>query len=100
MEGVCIFHDKLFGPDQTAAGPLLVPEFLLKLVEEDREIPVGLHTRSQELDRGLFVGRGKDQAPSVPVLELHKLPFYQIEPAAGLPDAQGIDHGHLHLLTA
>ena len=101
VEGVGVAHDQLAGAQQPEAGPRLVPELDLDLVDGERELTVGVDLRAHRDGDDLLVGRTEHEGPA-PGLEGHGRQRVAPEhgrPAAQLPQLPGVQGGEEQLLA-
>ena len=82
VEGVGVLHDELARPQHAGAGPGLVALLDLKVVEDQRQVPVGLDRRGHMTGDDLLVGHGQHQVGAAAVLELQQ-PVDSVAPGAG-----------------
>ena len=99
-ERVGILHDELSPTHEPEAGPQLVAELILDLVERDRELPVALELAANEVGEGLLVGGTERKAAVVAIGEAHELGPVVVPAAALLPELAIGEDGDLHLLGA
>ena len=98
IEAVGVLHDELPGAHEPEAGPDLVPELGLDLVEIQGHLPVGVHLPAHQVGDHLFVGGAEAVVPFVAVHEAQQ--FLAVDPpAAGLlPEFGRLHRGHQDLL--
>ena len=97
VEAVCVLHDELAGPQHAGAGTRLVAFLDLEVVEDQRQVAVGLDGRGDVTGDDLLMGHGQHHVGPAPVLELEQLVDLI---ASGLaPRLGGMQDRHQHLLS-
>ena len=98
VEAVGVLHDELAGPEHAGARPRLVALLDLEVVEDQRQVAVGLD-RGRDVGRDdLLVGHRQHQVGASAILELEQL-LDAVSPGAP-PQLGGLEHRHQHLLAA
>ena len=98
VKGVGVLHDELPPPHEAEAGPPLVAELGLDLVEVDGKLAVRADLLPDDVRDDFLVRRPEAKIAVVPVLETEKLLAVQVPPAALPPQLGRDDDGHQDLL--
>ena len=98
-EGIGVLHDELAAAHEPEAGPALVAELVLDVVEHDGQLPVGAELVGDEVGVGLLVGRAQRVLVFVPVLDAHELRTVDV-PAPALAPEVGVGQDRRHHLLA
>ncbi len=96
VEGVGVLHDELPAPHQAEAGPDLITELGLDLIQADRQLAVGAQQVGRQLGHHLFVGGAEPQGTLLAVNEVKhdSLPGGVAVPAAAAaPEIGGLELG-------
>ena len=107
MEGIGVLHGKFTDTDHAGAGPCLVTEFPLDLVDHERILLIRGSILSDKLYRCFFVGHAKDMFGPVPVFKTDQFPADRVVTAGLFPQIRGHNDGEedflsvdgVHLLT-
>ena len=102
VEGVRVGHEQLAGAQQPEAGPGLVPELDLDLVDGEGQLPVRVDLGADGHRRHLLVGGPEDEGPT-PDVDGHGRQGVVAEqggPARLLPQLDGMEDREQHLLAA
>ncbi len=101
VEGVGVGHDELAGPQQTEAGPGLVPELDLDLVDGERQLAVRLHLGPHRDRDHLFVGGPQHEGAAAGVHGHGRqdVTAEQGGPAGLFPQLDGMEGGEEDLLA-
>ena len=98
VEGVGVLHDELAGAQHPGPGPRLIALLDLEVVEDERQVAVGLDRGRHVPGDDLLVGHRQDHVGAPAVLELEQLVDVV---AAGAPPRLGrVHHRHEQLLAA
>jgi hypothetical protein len=100
VEGVGVLHRKLAHADQPGAGPRLVAELGLDLVEHHRQLAVAADELGRQLRHDLLMGHAQAHVATVAVLEARHVAADLVPAAAALPDLGGVHHGQGDFLAA
>ena len=96
-EAVGVLHDELAATHEAVAGTELVAEFVLDVVEVDRQLLVAAQLVAHEGRDGLLVGGAQDELALVAVVEADELLAIGVDAAALAPEV-GVDHDRHHEL--
>ena len=98
VKAVAVLHDELSAAHQAEAGPDLIPELGLDLVEIQGKFLVGVDIEADQVGDHLFV-RGSEAAfPAVPVGEAQQLGAILFPAPGFLPEIPRLHHGQEQLL--
>ena len=98
VEGVGVLHDELARPHDPEAGPDLIPELGLDLVEVEGKLAVAADLPADDVGDDLLVGWAHAEVALVPVAKAQQL-RPEVVPAARLhPQLRGLHRGHEDLL--
>ena len=100
VEGVGILHRELADPDQPAAGARLVAPLGLDVVDDHRQLAVGVDLLPRQIGDDLLVGHRQDHVAVATVLEAGHLRADRVVAARFSPDVGGMDDRHQQLLPA
>ncbi len=96
VEGVGVLHEELAPAHDAEAGPHLVAELPLDVIEVARQVAIGLHAVAEDLRDQLLVGRPVQHLAVVPVLEAQHLRAVGVVALALAPDVGRLHRGHQH----
>ena len=100
VEAVRVLHRELADPDQSAPGARLVAPLGLEVVDDLRELAVGVDLLPGEVGDDLLVRHREDHVAVGAVLEAGQLRTDRVIPATLAPDLGRVDDRHQHLLPA
>ena len=86
VEGIGVLHQELAAAHDAEAGPHLVAELPLDVIEIARQVAIGLHAVAEDLRDQLLVGRPVEHLPAVPILEAQHLRAVGVVALALLPE--------------
>src|SRR5262249_34958448 len=92
--------DELATAHEPGAGPELVAELGLNLVQVERQLAVRLDVAAHQLDHHLFVGRADAEIAALAILEAQELWAVDLPAAALLPQLGGNSDRHEDFLRA
>ena len=99
MEGIGVLHGELAHADQAAAGPGLVAELGLDLVDHEGVGALRLGGAAHQLHAGLLMGHAQHHVVAAAILEPGQLAADLVIAAALPPQIRGHHHGEQHLLA-
>ena len=94
VEGIGILHQEFAPAHHAEARPDLVAEFPLDMIEDARQLLVGLHAVAEDLGDQLLVGRAVKHLALMPVADAQHLLAIDLVAAAFLPDFRRLDGRH------
>ncbi len=97
VEAVRVLHDELARAHHAEAGPDLVAELGLDLVEVDRHLPVAADFLAHDVGDHFLVRRTHDEVPLVAVFEAQHVGAHLREAPRFLPQLRRLDDGHHEL---
>ena len=100
IEGIGVLHQELAAAHDAEARPDLVAELPLDVIEDARQILVGLHPVAEDRGDQLLVGRAVQHLALVAVGDAQHLLAVDLVAAALLPDLGRLDRGHQELERA
>lgn len=100
IQAVAVLHGELADADQTAARARLIAPLGLDVVNERRQLAVGIDLLPHEVGHDLLVRHGQHHVALATVMEAGHLRANLVEAARFLPDIGGVHDGHQHLLPA
>ena len=98
VKAVGVLHDEFPPPDQSEAGPDLIPKLHLDLVEIEGQLPVGMHFFAHQVGDHFLMGGPETAVPAVAVLEAQQFLAVNLPAAGLLPQLRRLHRGHQHLL--
>ena len=97
IEGIGVLHQEFARAHDAEAGPHLVPELPLDVIEIARQILVGFHAGAENLGDHLLVGRAVEHLAVVAVADAQHLLAVGVVAAALAPQVGRLDGRHQHL---
>ncbi len=97
VEGIGVLHVELAPAHDAEAGPLLVPELPLHVVEVQRQAPVAVHIGPEDLGDHLLVGGPVEQLALVAVLDAQHLSAIVVIASGLAPQVGQLQGGHEQL---
>ena len=94
VEGIGILHQELAAPHHAESWPDLIAELPLDVIEDARQVLVGLHAVAEDRGDQLLVGGPVQHLALVAVGDAQHLLAVDLVTAALLPDLGGLDGGH------
>ncbi len=100
IQRVRILHRELADADQAAAGARLVPELGLQVIDDLRQLAVGVDLAGRQVGDDFLVGHRQHQVAFGPILEPRHFRPDRVVAAAGAPEIGRMHARHQHLLAA
>ena len=100
VKAVGVFHGEFTPAHQAKAGPALIPEFGLDLVEVFGQLLVALDLLSHDVGHHLFAGGLDHVIAFMPVFDAQQLGAHFLEAPGFLPQLGGLHHRHADLDSA
>ena len=100
MKRVAVLHDELAGAHQAEAGPNLVPELGLDVVEVAGQLLVAGDHAAEQLGNHFLLRWAQAVVPGVAILEAQQLRPHHVPATALLPEFRRLHHRHEDFLGA
>ena len=100
VEGIAVLHQELPPAHHAEAGPGLIAELPLDMIQDLRQLAVAADRLAQQVGDQQLVGGAVDQVPVVPVLEAQHLRAVGVVAPGGAPQVGGLQRGHQQFLRA
>ena len=100
VEGIRVLHQELAPAHDAEAGPDLVAELPLDVVEQLGQVPVAAHRGAEDVGDLLLVGGAVQHVALVAVLDAQHLRTVVVVARALAPQIGGLDGRHEHFLAA
>ena len=100
VEAVGVLHVEFTHADEAGAGPGLVAELRLDLVEDLRQVAIAVNVGLHREGDHLFVRGGHHQRALPAVLQPEERLAHGLRAAGGLPKLQRMERGHSQLVAA
>ena len=97
VEGIGILHQELAAAHHAEAGPHLVAELPLDVIEVERQVLVRLDRGAEDLRHHLLVGRAEQHVALVPVADAQHLLAVVVVAAGFAPQVGRLDRRHQDL---
>ena len=94
VKRIAVLHDEFAPAHDAEAGPALIAEFALDLVEVCRQPPVALQLAARELRDHLFRRRLDDEVPLMTILKAQQLRTVLLPAARFLPELRRLHDRH------
>ncbi len=100
VDAVGVFHEEFASAHDAEAGPHLVTELPLDVVEDLREFAVAAHGLAGEIGDHLLIGGTEQHVAVVAIPDAQHLLAVVLVAAAFAPQLRGLDRRHQHFLRA